>query len=102
MDIEINKKTDNALFGRKDVAFTIKHDGETTPSRVQVRQLLAAEIGTKTENVVVDHMASTRGQATTAGTARAYESADLARGAERKHFLKRNNLFQEKKDGGDE
>ncbi len=103
MDIEITKQLDNALFARKDVAFVIKHDGEATPNRVQVRQLVAGEIGAKTENVVIDHMESATGRSATRGVARAYTSADAARKQERVHFLKRNNLFQEKKkEGGDE
>lgn len=96
MDIEITKQVDNALFGRKDIKFIIRHQGETTPSRVQVRQLVAGEIGTKTDNVVIDHMESATGFAATRGVARAYQNADLARKSERAHLLKRNNLFQEK------
>lgn len=98
MDLEITQNNDNPLFGRKDVKFLIRHTGETTPTRVQVRQLVATEIGTKTENVVIDHMESATGFAATRGVARAYQSADLARQSERPHFLKRNNLFQEKKE----
>lgn len=98
MDIEITKKVDNALFGRKDVEFVLRHEGQATPNRVQVRQLVASEIGTKTENVVIDEMQSATGLARTRGVARAYENADLARKQERVHFLKRNNLFQEKKE----
>lgn len=99
MDIEITKQLDNALFSRKDVEFVIKHDGAATPNRVQVRQLVAAEIGSKTENVVVALMESATGMSATRGVARAYTSADAARKAERVHFLKRNNLYQEKKEG---
>ncbi len=104
MDIEITKQLDNGLYSRKDVEFVIKHDGDSTPNRVQVRQLVAAEIGSKTENVVIDHMESATGMAATRGVARAYKDADAARSQERVHLLKRNNLFQEKKkdEGGDE
>jgi ribosomal protein S24E len=98
MDLEITQNLDDALFGRKDVKFVLRHTGETTPTRVQVRQLVATEIGTKTENVVIDHMESATGFAATRGVARAYQNADLARKQEREHFLKRNNLFQEKKE----
>jgi ribosomal protein S24E len=102
MDIEITKQLDNALFSRKDVTFTIKHDGESTPNRVQVRQLVAAQIGAKTENVVIAMMESATGMAATRGSARAYTSADAARAQERVHLLKRNNLYKEKKAEGDE
>ncbi len=105
MNIEITEQVDNALFARKDVKFVLRHPGVTTPPRNEVRQLVAAEVGTKTENVVIDHMESATGMAATRGIARAYANADAARAVERKHHLKRNNLWQDKKkaddDGGD-
>ena len=96
MELKITQNKENALLGRKDIAFSLRHDGETTPSRVQVRQLVAAEVGTKTENVVIDTMATEYGIGRTAGVARAYKSADEARKVERVHFLKRNSLYVEK------
>ncbi len=97
LNIEITNNMENALFSRKDITFVLHHQGAQTPSRVELRQLLAAEVGTKTENVVVDGMTSTTGLAVTRGVARVYASADAARKVERAHLLKRNNLFQEKK-----
>jgi small subunit ribosomal protein S24e len=97
MELKIVSNKENALMGRKDIVFTLRHDGETTPSRVQVRQLLASEIGSKTENVVIDAMESEYGLGQTTGTARAYKSADEARKTERIHFLKRNQLYVEPK-----
>ena len=97
MDLKITTQHDNALFARKDVNFLLDHTGAATPSRVQVRQLVAAELGTKTDNVVIDHMESATGMGKTRGVARAYKSVDLARAAERIHLQKRNNIFVEKK-----
>ena len=96
MEIQIRENKENALLDRREIVFTLRHDGETTPSRVQVRQLLASQIGTKTENVVIDVMESEYGRGASRGTARAYKSADAARGIERTHFLKRNQLYVEK------
>jgi small subunit ribosomal protein S24e len=96
MDIKIVSNKENALMGRKEIVFTLRHEGETTPSRVQVRQLLASEVGSKTENVVIDSMESEYGLGQTHGTARAYKSADEARKTERTHLLKRNALYVEK------
>jgi small subunit ribosomal protein S24e len=96
MELKITQNKENALLSRKDIAFALRHDGETTPSRVQVRQLLAAEIGTKTENVVIDQMTTEYGLGRTSGVARAYKSADEARKSERVHLLKRNALYVEK------
>jgi small subunit ribosomal protein S24e len=96
MELKIVSNKENALMGRKEIAFTLRHEGETTPSRVQVRQLVASEVGAKTENIVIDSMASEYGLGQTTGTARAYKSADEARKVERVHFLKRNQLYVEK------
>lgn len=96
MDISIKENKENALLDRRDIVFTLRHEGETTPSRVQVRQLLASQIGTKTENVVIDSLESEYGRGASTGVARAYKSPDAARGTERAHFLKRNQLYVEK------
>lgn len=96
MEIQIQQNKENALLDRREITFTLRHEGETTPSRVQVRQLLASQIGTKTENVVIDLMESEYGRGTSRGVARAYKTADAARGTERVHMLKRNQLYIEK------
>lgn len=102
MEVKIQDQTDNKLFGRKDVRFMLAHEGEATPSRVAVRQLVASELGTKTEHIVIDHMESATGMGKTRGLARAYPSADAARAQERTHLLKRNNLYKEEKKEGAE
>jgi ribosomal protein S24E len=96
MDINIESSKENPLMDRRDIVFTLRHPGETTPSRVQVRQLLAGQIGTKTENVVIDAMESEYGRGATRGVARAYKTPEAARSTERVHFLKRNQLYIEK------
>ena len=104
MDVKITQQKENALMARKDIRFQVAHAGETTPSRTQVRQLVAAEVGTKTENVVIESMETEYGLGRTHGVARAYKSPDEARKTERAHFLKRNALYVEKakKAGGAE
>jgi len=96
MELKITQKKDNAILARQEIAFSLSHAGETTPSRTQVRQLVASELGTKTENVVIDEMHSSYGLGATKGSARAYKSADAARATERVHLLKRNQLYIEK------
>jgi small subunit ribosomal protein S24e len=96
MDLKITQNKDNQLMGRKDITFQLGHAGETTPSRTQVRQLVAAEVGTKTENIVIESMQTEYGLGRTSGVARAYKSSDEARKTERTHFLKRNALYVEK------
>ena len=101
MDVKITQQKDNALMARKDIRFQVAHAGETTPSRTQVRQLVAAQVGTKTENIVIDAMETEYGIGRTAGVARAYKSAEDARKTERTHLLKRNALYVEKAKKGE-
>lgn len=97
MDIEITERVDNALFGRTDVKFMLRHDGETTPSRKKMREMVASAIGSKTDAVVIDHMESATGMAATRGVARAYKNKAEALARERKHLLARNGI---QADGG--
>jgi small subunit ribosomal protein S24e len=101
MDVKITQQKENALMARKDISFQVAHPGETTPSRSQVRQLVAAQVGTKTENVVIDSMETEYGIGRTRGIARAYKSPDEARKTERTHLLKRNALYVEKAKKGE-
>jgi small subunit ribosomal protein S24e len=96
MELKIQENKENALLDRREIVFTLRHDGETTPSRTQVRQLVASQVGTKTENVVVESMHTEYGRGVSRGVARAYKSADAARTTERVHLLKRNQLYVEK------
>ncbi len=98
MSIEITQNVDNALFDRKDVKFVLRHGGETTPSRAQMRDLLAAELGAKSSAVIVDHMESATGMAATRGVARVYKSLEEAQKHERKHFIARNTTKKEEAD----
>lgn len=92
MSIEITEVVDNALFARKDIKFVLRHAGETTPSRQQMKDLVASEVGAKSSLVVIDHMESATGMAATRGVARAYATLEAAQATERPHFMKRNNI----------
>lgn len=96
MELKITAQKENNLLERREVRFTLTHAGATTPNRAQVRQQLAAELGTKTENVIVDSLEAHYGLGVTDGTARAYKSVEAARKTERVHFQKRNQIYIEK------
>jgi small subunit ribosomal protein S24e len=97
MEIDITHQVDNALFARKDIKFVLKHEGEPTPSRKKMRELVAGAIGSKADAVVIDHMESATGMTATRGVARIYKSKAEALAVERKHFLDRNGIHA---DGG--
>ncbi|MDX1611593.1 MAG: 30S ribosomal protein S24e [Candidatus Thermoplasmatota archaeon] len=92
MQFEIKDQRENPLLKRQEVEFLLHHPGENTPSREQVREMVASHLNGKKNNVVVDHLKSEFGRATTAGYAKLYESQEAAKNAEPKHLLVRNNI----------
>lgn len=92
MDIEIQNKKDNPLLERTEVRFLAHHANAQTPSRDQMREKLAAELGSKKSLVVVDNMVSEFGRQVTRGYARVYASPEAIARHERSYLLKRNKL----------
>ena len=97
MEIEIQSKTDNLLFGRTEVHFVILHEGEGTPKRDLVRSELAEKLNAKKETIMVDFMRSSFGARKTVGYAKVYKSIEDAKAGEADPILKRNGLGTKKK-----
>jgi small subunit ribosomal protein S24e len=92
MDIEISEKKANPLLARTEVRFVVHHVNEKTPTRDAIREKLAAQLGGKKGNVVVDSMNSVFGRATTKGYARMYDTPEHLAKNEPHYILKRNKL----------
>jgi small subunit ribosomal protein S24e len=92
MEIEIVQKKDNPLFKRVDVDFRVKHPGEATPKREDVREKLAAQLNSRKTLIVVDEMTSRFGRGETQGHCRVYEDVETLGDTEPGHLIKRNNL----------
>lgn len=92
MDIEISERKQNPLLGRWEVRFVVHHPNEKTPSRDQIREKLAGQLGGKKSNVVVDNMNSVFGKGTTKGYARVYDDPAVLAKNEPHYLLKRNKL----------
>jgi len=97
MEIEVVSRKDNPLLGRIEIQFKISHGKDRTPTRDDIRNELATMVNSKKDRVVIDHMNSVFGKAETVGYAKIYEKKETAQKIERKHTLKRNKLFDEKK-----
>lgn len=94
MDIEILDQEENPLLHRTEVSFEIVHD-EATPSRLSVRDSLAAKLDKDSDEVVVQALDTKFGMRKTIGSAKVYESADVAMDIEQEHMLERNHIGQE-------
>ncbi|AWB28268.1 30S ribosomal protein S24e [Halococcoides cellulosivorans] len=91
MDIDIIAEDDNPMLHRTDVRFEMTHD-EATPSRLSVRDSLAAKLNKDAEEVVVRKLDTKFGMRKTVGVAKVYESSTHARDVEQDHMLERNKI----------
>lgn len=91
MQVEIIAEEDNDLLNRKEIEFSVVHDGET-PSRLAVRDSLAAKLDKASDEVVVHEMNTRFGINETIGFAKVYESPESAREIEAEYMLDRNKI----------
>ena len=91
MDIDIIDEDDNPMLHRTDVRFEVVHD-EATPSRLSVRDSLAAMLNKDADEVVVHELDTKFGMRKTIGHAKVYESAEHAKDVEQEYMLERNKI----------
>ncbi|MCX2820033.1 MAG: small subunit ribosomal protein S24e [Methanobacteriota archaeon] len=101
MQIEITEEEKNELLNRKEISFSIVHD-EETPSRLAVRDSLAAKLDKDSDEVVVHKMDTKFGMNETLGHAKIYESPDDAREIEEEYMLERNKIGAEEAEEAEE
>ncbi|MFB6137665.1 MAG: 30S ribosomal protein S24e [Halobacteriaceae archaeon] len=91
MDIEILSREENPLLHRVDVRFEVVHD-EATPSRLSVRDSLAAQLGKESDEVAVHDLDTRFGMRRTVGYAKVYDTPEDAREIEQDYMLDRNKI----------
>jgi small subunit ribosomal protein S24e len=91
MEIEIIDEDENPMLHRTDVRFEVVHD-EATPSRLSVRDSLAAKLNKDSDEVVVHTLDTKFGMRKTVGYAKVYESPEFARDVEQEYMLERNKI----------
>ncbi len=94
MDVDIVSEDENPMLHRTDVTFELVHE-DATPSRLQVRDSLAAKLNKDADEVVVRKLDTKFGMRKTVGHAKVYESAGQAAEIEQKHMLERNKIVDE-------
>jgi small subunit ribosomal protein S24e len=100
MEIEITDEEANELLNRKEIRFSIVHD-EETPSRLAVRDSLAAKLDKDSDEVLVHQMDTKFGMNETLGHAKVYESPEDAREIEEEYMLERNKIGEEEESAED-
>ena len=63
MEIEIIEERENVFFKRKDVKVLLKHEKAPTPSKEEVKKLLAEKYGVDVEQVHIDYIFGRTGKA---------------------------------------
>ena len=101
MDIEVLDEEANPMLHRTDVRFALTHDAET-PSRLSVRDSLAARLNKNAGEVVIRELDTKFGMAKTMGYAKVYQSSADARDVEHTHMLDRNKIGDDGENSEDE
>ncbi|NHN60147.1 MULTISPECIES: 30S ribosomal protein S24e [Halorussus] len=94
MEVEILSEEQNPMLHRSEVRFQIVHD-DATPSRLSVRDSLAAKLDKDSSEVVVHEMNTKFGMRKTVGYAKVYDSPEHARDVEQDYMLERNKIAAE-------
>lgn len=98
MEVEVISKKENLFLDRLEVDFKITHPKEVTPKRNEVKNEIATLLKVQKDTIVIDNMRTEFGKPETIGYAKVYKSKSQALSNETEAILKRNNLFEEKKE----
>jgi small subunit ribosomal protein S24e len=90
MDIEIVERKQNPLLEREEIRFEVAHEGEPTPTLVDIRRLLRAKVNSKDQLTVVDAVYSHFGSPVSSGSARIYKDEGRLKSTEARHILGKN------------
>ncbi len=87
MELHIIKDKKNPLLKRREVSIKINNKG--TPSRIDVKNKLAAMANSKPELIVIEHLDTAFGKMELTGTASIYESEERLKQIAHKHHTAR-------------
>ncbi|WP_254536213.1 30S ribosomal protein S24e [Halomarina litorea] len=91
MEVTIIEEEENPMLHRSDVRFEVTHE-EATPSRLSVRDSLAAKLNKDADEVVIHTLDTKFGMRKTVGYAKVYDSPEDARDVEQEYMLERNKI----------
>ena len=97
MDFKVKQDTYNPLLKRKEVSVEVDHDGQGTPSRLDVRKAVASKYNTKQENVYVVDIETKTGTQSAVCAIEVYDDAKVAQQTVPKYVQIRNLPPDERK-----
>ncbi|MFB6081115.1 MAG: 30S ribosomal protein S24e [Haloferacaceae archaeon] len=98
MEIDILDEEENPMLHRTDVRFEVTHE-DVTPSRLSVRDSLAAMLNKDADEVVVHELHTRFGMRKTIGYAKVYQDPEHARDVEQDYMLERNKISVDEDEG---
>jgi small subunit ribosomal protein S24e len=101
MDVDVVNRKSNPLLEREEVEFTVSHEGEPTPSLVEIRKVLRAKLNSKADLTVVDSVYSHFGKSNSTGFAKVYKNKQILEKIEAKHIINKNFEQEAKEEGGE-
>ena len=90
MNFKVKHDIYNPLFKRKEVSIEVEHEGQGTPSRVDLRKAVASKFSTKPENVYVIEVDTKTGTQYADCMVEVYDDAQTAQQTVPKHIQTRN------------
>lgn len=88
--INIDSKVENVLLKRTEIIFTYLHSKQGTPTRISIRDAIAAQTGASGETVYIVNLTTNTGSNETKGRAHVYQVEAEAQKIEPKYIQLRN------------
>lgn len=89
MELELVKRRENPLLKRDELIFRVRFKGGT-PSRKEIRELIAKYLGKSPANIFIRRISTEYGKEEALILAMAYHSRAIALMIEPKHLIRRN------------
>ena len=89
MEIKILNQMKNPLLNRKEVEFSVFYKNEATPTRIAIRNKLAALVNEDSEKTIIRKIQGNFGEHRSTAIAYIYLNEQVRDQIERKHILKR-------------
>ena len=90
MDIKVSSESYNPLLMRKEISLEIRHKGEGTPQRFDIRKRIASKLSAKIDNVFVVSLDTFTGLQRTLCSVHVYDDPSTASSTVPEHIAIRN------------
>lgn len=90
MELKLEQIKENKLLGRREVVALIVHEGAPTPTRQQVKEAVASQLGVSPELVLVKNIETEFGRGVSRAEVHVYDSEAQAKIIEPLYIIARN------------